>query len=68
MRTLLPFLAVVLALAVIPASAQPIISAKSGLVSYIQGSVFLGDQPVEINANTTKFPEMKENEVLRTES
>ena len=60
-------LVVILALAFVPASAQPIISAKSGLVSYIQGSVFLGDQPVDINPNTTKFPEMKENEVLRTE-
>jgi len=67
MRTLLPLFGAVLALGVAPASAQSVISAKSGLVSYIQGTVYLGDQAVEINPNTTKFPEMKENEVLRTE-
>jgi hypothetical protein len=67
MRAVFPLFAVVLALAVAPASAQSVISAKSGLVSYIQGQVFLGDQSVEITPNTTKFPEMKENEVLRTE-
>jgi hypothetical protein len=67
MRTILPLFAGVLALAVAPASAQSVISAKSGLISYIQGQVFLGDQTLEITSATTKFPEMKENEVLRTE-
>ncbi len=67
MRRLLPLLAAALALSVAPASAQSVISAKSGLVSYIQGQVYLGDQALEITPTTTKFPEMKENEVLRTE-
>src|SRR5437870_4353976 len=66
MRTILSVIAVlVLALAVIPASAQPVISAKSGLVSHVQGQVYLGDQLIEMTP--TKFPEVKENEILRTE-
>ena len=56
--------AAVLALGAIPACAQPVISAKSGLVAYVQGEVFLGDQPVE--SSLTSFPEVKEKMVLRT--
>ena len=47
------------------ASGQPVISAKSGLVSYTEGKVTMGEQPVEPTA--TSFPEIKENAVLRTE-
>jgi hypothetical protein len=54
-----------LALAALPAGAQPVVSAKSGLVSYVEGKVTMGDQPVEPTA--TSFPEVKENSVLRTE-
>jgi hypothetical protein len=54
----------VLALGAIPASAQPVISAKSGVVSYIEGKVFVGDQ--ELQSSLTSFPEVKENMVLRT--
>ena len=57
--------AVVLALGVCSLSAQPVISAKSGVVAYVEGKVFLGDEPVEYSV--TKFPEIKENGVLRTE-
>jgi hypothetical protein len=41
-----------------------VISAKSGLVSYTEGSVTIGDQPIE--ATVTSFPEVKENSTLRT--
>ena len=58
-------LGVLLALGVVSLSAQPVISAKSGVLAYVEGKVFLGDQPVEYSV--TKFPEMKENAVLRTE-
>jgi hypothetical protein len=54
-----------LALAALPATAQPVVSAKSGLVSYTEGKVMMGDQPVE--PTVTSFPEVKENAVLRTE-
>ena len=46
------------------ASAQPVVSAKSGVIAYVEGTVFLGDQQVEYSV--AKFPEMKENAVLRT--
>jgi hypothetical protein len=55
----------ILALAALPVAAQPVISAKSGVVSYTEGSVKLADQAVE--ATATSFPEVKENTVLRTE-
>jgi hypothetical protein len=54
-----------LALGALPALAQPVISARSGVVSYVQGTVMLGDEVVK--PSETKFPEMKENSVLRTE-
>jgi len=56
--------AAMLALGAIPAYAQPVISAKSGLVAYVHGEVFLGDQQVE--PSLTSFPEVKEKMVLRT--
>src|SRR5437899_10588041 len=55
----------VLALAALPLAAQPVISAKSGVVSYTEGTVKLADQPVE--ATATSFPEVKERAVLHTE-
>ena len=58
------FLAVILALSVIPALAQPVISAKSGVISYVEGKVYLGDQIVE--PSPTRFPDVKENAVVRT--
>jgi len=56
--------AVAVALVAIPVSAQPVISAKSGVVSYIEGKVFVGDQ--ELQSSLTSFPEVKEKMVLRT--
>jgi hypothetical protein len=58
-------LAAVLALGVCSLSAQPVISAKSGVIAYVEGKVFLGDQPLEYSV--TKFPDIKENGVVRTE-
>jgi hypothetical protein len=58
------FLAVVLALSAIPALAQPVISAKSGVISYVEGKAYLGDQVVE--PSLTRFPDVKENAMVRT--
>ena len=55
----------VLALGAIPALAQPVISAKSGVVSYVIGKVMVGDEAVK--PSETKLTEVKENAVLRTE-
>lgn len=55
----------VLALGTLPALAQPVISAKSGVVSYVIGKVTVGDQVVQ--QSETKMTEVKENAVLRTE-
>src|SRR5258708_39279784 len=55
----------VLALSAIPALAQPVISAKSGVVSYVIGKVMVGDQGVQ--PSETKLTEVRENAVLRTE-
>ena len=57
--------AAVLALVVVPVSAQPVISAKSGMIARVQGSVFLDDKAVEDSA--THFPDVKEKQVVRTE-
>ena len=54
-----------LALVVLTASAQPIISAKSGVIAGLEGKVFLDNQALE--SSVTHFPDMKENSVLRTE-
>lgn len=55
----------VFSLGTLPAVAQPVISAKSGVVSYVIGKVTLGDE--ELKQSETKYPEVKENAVLRTE-
>jgi hypothetical protein len=47
------------------ASAQSVISAKSGLIHYAEGRVYLGGQLVENKFGT--FPDIKENAQLRTE-
>jgi hypothetical protein len=55
----------VLALGALPALAQHVISAKSGVVSYVMGTVKVDDQVVK--PSETKYTEVKENAVLRTE-
>ena len=47
------------------ASAQSVISAKSGLIHYVEGRVLLNNQLVETKFG--EFPEVKENQELRTE-
>ena len=49
----------------VTALAQSVISARSGMIHYVEGQVFLGDQPVETKFGN--FPEVKENGQLRTE-
>jgi len=53
-----------LVLGTVPGFAQPVISAKSGVVSYVEGKVLLGDQ--ELQSSLTNFPEVKEKQELRT--
>ena len=57
--------ALILALGAVSASAQPVISAKSGTIALVEGKVYLGDELVE--PSLTKFPDIKENGVVRTE-
>ena len=47
------------------ASAQPVISARAGLIQLTDGSVFLDDQRLEQRA--AKFDQMKEGSELRTQ-
>jgi FecR protein len=49
----------------LPALAQPVISAHSGLINYSDGSVFLNDQRVE--QKTGKFDQMSNGSELRTQ-
>ena len=44
--------------------AQNVISAKSGLIHYVEGEAWIGDKPVEVKP--AMFPDLKENETLRT--
>src|SRR5690348_12779464 len=53
-----------LALGAVSAMAQPVISAKSGLISKAEGDVFVGDK--EVQESQTNFPDVKENAILRT--
>jgi len=57
--------AVALLLAGMPASAQQVISARSGLVSYVEGQVYMGDQLVDPQFG--HFPTLGENAVLSTQ-
>jgi hypothetical protein len=47
------------------ASAQSVISAKSGLIHYVEGRVYLADELVESKFGS--FPDIKENGQVRTE-
>jgi hypothetical protein len=56
----------ILAIAVaVSASAQPILSAKSGVIAGVEGKVLIDNQ--EVQPSVTHFPEVKEGAVLRTE-
>ncbi len=47
------------------ASGQSVISARSGLVHYVEGQVTIDDKAVDVKYS--QFPEVKENQVLKTE-
>jgi hypothetical protein len=49
----------------LPMAAQMVVSAKSGLVHYVEGDVSLGGEAV--NPKIGHFPDMKEGQILRTE-
>ena len=59
------FSVLVLTLGAISAPAQNVISAKSGLVHYVEGDVELGGQP--LSGKFAQFAEVKENQVLSDE-
>lgn len=61
-RGLALFLAVAGASAPVPA--QQVISAQSGLIHYVEGQAFQGEEPVVLKAST--FPSLKAGETLRT--
>ena len=48
----------ILAFAVVSASAQPIISAKSGVIAGMEGKVLINNE--EVQQSVTHFPEVKE--------
>ena len=56
----------VLTLGTLPAVAQPVVSAKSGVVSYVVGKVLVGDEVVK--PSETKMTEIKESAILRAEA
>jgi hypothetical protein len=59
-------LAVVIGLGLAAAAyGQNVISAKAGLVQYVEGRVLLEGNPLEIKY--TQFPQVKDNQVLKTE-
>jgi len=47
------------------ASAQYVISAHSGVIQYVEGTAYLNDKPVQPRAG--EFPDIRENQVFRTE-
>jgi hypothetical protein len=47
------------------ASAQYVISAHSGVIQYVEGTAYLSDKPVQPKAG--EFPNIKENQIFRTE-
>jgi hypothetical protein len=49
---------------VTPISAQKVVSAKAGLITYLQGPAFVDDQRVVLK--TARFPQMKDGETLST--
>jgi hypothetical protein len=58
-------ISLILALGALPAGAQTVIGAKSGVINYVEGDAFLGDKPYVMQPS--QFGEVKENMVFRTE-
>ena len=57
-------ISVLLAFAAVTAFGQPVITAKSGAIVYVEGQVFLGDKQIE--PSITKFTDIEEKGVVRT--
>jgi hypothetical protein len=55
----------ILVIGVVPAFAQTVIGAKSGVINWVEGDVFLADKPYVMQPSV--FGEVKENMTLRTE-
>jgi hypothetical protein len=51
--------------ALFPLGAQKVVSARAGLLTYLQGSVSIDGKPVVLKT-TARFPQMKEGETLST--
>ena len=62
---LLSGLGLVMTLGVLPSGAQTVIGAKSGVINWVEGDVFLADQPYVMQPS--QFGEVKEGQVFRTE-
>src|SRR5215831_20325295 len=54
-----------LILGAVPGFAQTVIGAKSGVINWVEGDVFLADKPYVMQPS--QFGEVKENMVFRTE-
>ena len=50
--------------ALFPLGAQKVVSARAGLLTYLQGSVSINDKPVVLK--TARFPQMRDGETLST--
>ncbi len=57
--------ALALALSATGAFAQQMISARAGMIHYVEGKVFLGNE--QLDGKFGNFPQIKENQVVRTE-
>lgn len=62
---LLSGICLTVALGALPAGAQTVIGAKSGVINWVEGDVFVADQPYVMQPS--QFGEVKEGQVLRTE-
>ena len=54
-----------LALSATAAFSQQMISARAGMIHYVEGKVFAGDE--QLDGKFGNFPQIKENQVVRTE-
>ena len=66
----LGFGVLLLALSGSAAFSQQAISARSGMIHYVEGAVYTGDQKTgdqKVDGRFGNFPQIKENQVLRTE-
>jgi hypothetical protein len=59
------FAALALALSATAAFSQQMISARAGMIHYVEGKVFAGNE--QLDGKFGNFPQIKENQVVRTE-